>query len=888
MRKWKKCLLLAAGMAAALSTAAMASQAKAGDSDYVTVEVKNTEGGAIIAYYLDENEDNVYLPIGEKVKIPRGTTVYATNGGGMNWHSNEIDEDIFSNIRNLYIKETGLPEVNIPIASEEIAHKVEADCIIDAEFKAEEVEIYGVGDEKVEVPEERKIFSVTSKASKYDSPSYATIDFKVTRGGESRTFSEAQASGLNLELGSSKANDERRNDNELFEVTSTGIRSICKLPVGAYRVMYNYTANTRTGRKMTKFANVVVGKFAFTELDLAEFNSFDGGTDGIWIWGRGLTSRGEEGNTTSYYDAATTTTADLLKILKQNGHSEAKIAGYTATGEYADVNGKLISEDNPVYLKDAGDPTTHRFGLFPILKKGDTEYKPAYINPIPDSKIVVSYMDSWLEKNGRLYYYDDGGELVKNQWVERGLKPVFCGEVGALVTNGIAGIPNDDEGMGLWYVDDKGHLTDITDTITIGMMRYTLVDGKVKNTGVVEEIATPSNASDVKNFVDGLSIHANDTSIIDNKKKTELADKLVDGLNNLLDTKQKNNLHDSVIEKADEVLKEVYTGEITTSLKNDTEDDAIEEVSAKGLLAAAGLTSENQKNVELKITRTDSNAAMKFDAKLYVGDSEDPTQLKSPVILDIEIPEDVQKLYSKYGYTYKLVHVGDGKTESVGDGETKNGLSLELSQDMTSMRIRTSSFSTFELQAVRKTSDDGTVTPGEPEKPAKPSEPENPIKPEDPSKPTTPETPNKPNKGNSSSSDRDDSDSSSSGSSYRRTKSSPSGQWVQDAKGWWYRRTDGSWPKSQWIELGWNGVNSWYYFNESGYMVTGWREDGGYTYYLNPVSDGTRGQMLTGWHQIDSIWYYFNKLTGGPQGSLVKNATTPDGYKVGADGAWLQ
>ena len=46
---------------------------ESGGLDYVTVEVKNTEGGAIIAYYLDENEDNVYLPIGEKVKIPRGT-----------------------------------------------------------------------------------------------------------------------------------------------------------------------------------------------------------------------------------------------------------------------------------------------------------------------------------------------------------------------------------------------------------------------------------------------------------------------------------------------------------------------------------------------------------------------------------------------------------------------------------------------------------------------------------------------------------------------------------------------------------------------------------------------------------------------------------------------
>ncbi len=71
-------------------------------------------------------------------------------------------------------------------------------------------------------------------------------------------------------------------------------------------------------------------------------------------------------------------------------------------------------------------------------------------------------------------------------------------------------------------------------------------------------------------------------------------------------------------------------------------------------------------------------------------------------------------------------------------------------------------------------------------------------------------------------------------------------------------------------------------------MVTGWREDGGYTYYLNPVSDGTRGQMLTGWHQIDSIWYYFNKLTGGPQGSLVRTRRHRTAIRSVADGAWLQ
>ena len=75
MGKWKSCLLLAAGMAAALSTAAMASQDK---SDMVTVEVKECKGGAVDAAYdvYDENgriQYTVTLPIGEKVQIPRGT-----------------------------------------------------------------------------------------------------------------------------------------------------------------------------------------------------------------------------------------------------------------------------------------------------------------------------------------------------------------------------------------------------------------------------------------------------------------------------------------------------------------------------------------------------------------------------------------------------------------------------------------------------------------------------------------------------------------------------------------------------------------------------------------------------------------------------------------------
>lgn len=42
-----------------------------------------------------------------------------------------------------------------------------------------------------------------------------------------------------------------------------------------------------------------------------------------------------------------------------------------------------------------------------------------------------------------------------------------------------------------------------------------------------------------------------------------------------------------------------------------------------------------------------------------------------------------------------------------------------------------------------------------------------------------------------------------------------SAEWVNDSKGWWYRRADGSWPKSQWEKIG----GKWYWFDGGGYAV---------------------------------------------------------------------
>ena len=79
----------------------------------------------------------------------------------------------------------------------------------------------------------------------------------------------------------------------------------------------------------------------------------------------------------------------------------------------------------------------------------------------------------------------------------------------------------------------------------------------------------------------------------------------------------------------------------------------------------------------------------------------------------------------------------------------------------------------------------------------------------------------------------------------------------------------------------------WFLFDAAGYMVTGWYTDGsGSTFYLNPLSDNTKGRMMTGWVVIDGKYYYFNENPDGTRGRMYRNALTPDGYHVDGHGVW--
>ena len=119
-------------------------------------------------------------------------------------------------------------------------------------------------------------------------------------------------------------------------------------------------------------------------------------------------------------------------------------------------------------------------------------------------------------------------------------------------------------------------------------------------------------------------------------------------------------------------------------------------------------------------------------------------------------------------------------------------------------------------------------------------------------------------------------------------RSLSNGEWVKDEKGWWYKRQDGSYPKSTWGYEAYNGKSYWYYFLDSGYMATGWVDLNGSKYYLFPGSDGWMGRMLTGWQWIDGYCYYFGTDSGNNEGHLYRNKKTPDGYQVDNEGRWVE
>ena len=102
----------------------------------------------------------------------------------------------------------------------------------------------------------------------------------------------------------------------------------------------------------------------------------------------------------------------------------------------------------------------------------------------------------------------------------------------------------------------------------------------------------------------------------------------------------------------------------------------------------------------------------------------------------------------------------------------------------------------------------------------------------------------------------------------------------------------------KWVKTG----ETWIFLNEKGEKKTGWIEDKGQRYYIDPV----KGTLATGWVQMEGKWYFLDtkeaslgKLAEGWQwidgycyyfakdtGKMAENEKTPDGFFVSATGKW--
>ena len=122
--------------------------------------------------------------------------------------------------------------------------------------------------------------------------------------------------------------------------------------------------------------------------------------------------------------------------------------------------------------------------------------------------------------------------------------------------------------------------------------------------------------------------------------------------------------------------------------------------------------------------------------------------------------------------------------------------------------------------------------------------------------------------------------------------------WIQESNGAWsFVKADGT-KATGWL----NDNGTWYYLDSAGNMQTGWVNVNGTWYYLNPVSNGTKGAMQTGWVYVSGTWYYLQSNGAMKTGWLNDNGTwyylksngamaantTIDGYRLGANGAWIR
>ncbi|HIX14336.1 MAG TPA: hypothetical protein H9740_01180 [Candidatus Hungatella pullicola] len=113
--------------------------------------------------------------------------------------------------------------------------------------------------------------------------------------------------------------------------------------------------------------------------------------------------------------------------------------------------------------------------------------------------------------------------------------------------------------------------------------------------------------------------------------------------------------------------------------------------------------------------------------------------------------------------------------------------------------------------------------------------------------------------------------------------------WIQEGGNWYCLDSQGQRISGWHFEM---ADGNWYYLEEDGALAVGWKQFEGKWFWLNPVSDGSKGRSAAGWQWLDgngdgmAECYYFNPFSI-PAGEMASSQTTPDGFQVDENGAWI-
>lgn len=433
----------------------------------------------------------------------------------------------------------------------------------------------------------------------------------------------------------------------------------------------------------------------------------------------------------------------------------------------------------------------------------------------------------WTQVNGEWYCMNNEG-VMQTGWIKRGDGQYYLQENGQMVHNCTLQID------GNYYDFDSTGLC----TTPEGYTKIEKVDTVIDN--IISEIG---------------SVEAADPAVAEKiyEKVEEMIEEVggIEDLAEILATPEADNIRDNY----EELDKAAATAKDIKDI-NQTTNDNNKSTKVKGNVKVSGLALseiENKDTVGLVITDIENKTYSSSEEKALLGIDNSKTvkkqvplsielsgikTLKAPVVITIPVPTGI-------GKGFVLLHYAKSGVVKV---------DYILSEDGKEITFTVSGFSEFAFVEVGK---------------------------------KTTSRPSRPVNGSGASSS----------STVVNNIVNPSISLVQSAASLRIRLANGTYVANQWQKInnkwyfadenafaakGWKMINAkWYYLDPTeGSMAEGWKMIDGKWYYLNP-SDG---DMATGWKMVDGKWYYLNPANG----DCLINTTTPDGYRVDENGAWVQ